>query len=73
MRDAQVRRLPVVDAEQRLLGLVSLADLARAAARQHRSKKPRITDGEIGETLEAICAARASAASPARSQLAASA
>jgi CBS domain-containing protein len=31
MADAQVRRLPVVDAERRLVGIVSLADIARAA------------------------------------------
>jgi CBS domain-containing protein len=32
MAAAQVRRLPVVDAAQRLVGIVSLADLVRAAA-----------------------------------------
>lgn len=31
MAEAQVRRLPVVDAERRLLGIVSLADIARSA------------------------------------------
>ncbi len=31
MAEAQIRRLPVVDAEQRLLGVVSLADIARGA------------------------------------------
>lgn len=31
MRDAQVRRLPVVDADQRLIGIVSLGDLASRA------------------------------------------
>lgn len=59
MQDAQVRRLPVVDKEQRLIGLVSLADLARAATAQHSKKKPELTDLELGETLEAICAAPA--------------
>ena len=37
MADAQVRRLPVVDAEQRLVGIVSLADIARYAAALGRS------------------------------------
>jgi CBS domain-containing protein len=32
MSDGQIRRLPVVNAERRLVGLVSLADLARGAA-----------------------------------------
>ena len=31
MSEAQVRRLPVVDAEERLCGIVSLADLSRGA------------------------------------------
>jgi CBS domain-containing protein len=31
MAEAQVRRLPVVDAERRLIGLISLADIARSA------------------------------------------
>lgn len=61
MRDAQIRRLPVIDEEQRLLGVVSLADLARVAARQRRSRKAEVTERELGETLEAICAARAPA------------
>lgn len=55
MRDAQVRRIPVVDEDQHLLGLISLADLARAAALQRTSKKPEITEAELSETLEAIC------------------
>lgn len=67
MRDARVRRLPVIDEKQRLVGLVSLADLARAAARQRGTNKREVTEDEIGETLEAICAARTS------SQLSASA
>jgi CBS-domain-containing membrane protein len=31
MSDAQVRRLPVVDADDRLVGMVSLGDLSREA------------------------------------------
>jgi len=67
MRDAQVRRLPVVDANQELLGLVSLADLAREADRKRKSKEPPITEQEVGDTLTAICMPRG------RSQRAASA
>jgi CBS domain-containing protein len=31
MAEAQVRRLPIIDAERRLIGIVSLADIARGA------------------------------------------
>jgi CBS-domain-containing membrane protein len=31
MSEAQVRRLPVIDSEERLCGIVSLADLSRQA------------------------------------------
>ena len=60
MSDSQVRRLPVVDDDERLLGLISLADLARAAVRESASKKrrPEITEKGVAETLEAICSVR---------------
>lgn len=67
MCDAQVRRLPVVDEDQRLIGVLSLADLAQEADRKRRSKHSPINEEEVGDTLTAICAPR----SP--SQLAASA
>ena len=42
MSEAQVRRLPVLDANERLVGIVSLGDLSREAerrtARTRRSK-----------------------------------
>lgn len=60
MRDARIRRLPVVDAKQQLLGLVSLADLARAAQREHGSRVRSVSEEEIGQTLEWICTARTS-------------
>jgi CBS domain-containing protein len=60
MREAQVRRLPVVDRGERLLGLLSLADLAEEAAheRERRGRKREITEAEVGETLAAICRPR---------------
>jgi CBS domain-containing protein len=42
MADNQVRRLPVVDVDKRLVGIISLADIAEAWAK------------EAGEALEAI-------------------
>jgi len=57
MRDAQIRRLPVVDDDGRLIGMISLADLAREAARERTRQSPRVTETEIGDTLAAICTA----------------
>ncbi len=54
MRRAQVHRLPVVDDANQLLGVISLADIAREAARQVGSKSPKVSAAEIGETLAAI-------------------
>lgn len=44
MGEHQVRRLPVVDADERLVGIVSLGDLAVKEGR----------DGRMGDTLEHI-------------------
>ncbi len=64
MRIAQVRRLPVVDGEGRLVGLLSLADLAREASREREPrKKPPVQEAEIGETLARISLSRRSPAS----------
>lgn len=59
MRDAQVRRLPVLGANDELLGLVSLADLAREADRRRTSKEPPISQQDVGDALAAICTPRA--------------
>jgi CBS domain-containing protein len=54
MRQRQIRRVPVTDESRKLLGIVSLADLARAARSQ--SDAPGITETEVGDTLAEICA-----------------
>jgi CBS domain-containing protein len=69
MRDAQVRRLPVVDETQQLVGVISLADLAREAERRRRSKKPPLSEREVAETLSAIATPRRAVAQPASLQL----
>ena len=50
MRDKQVRRLPVLNSESRLTGLVSMSDLARLSARASRSA----VDRELVQTLAAV-------------------
>jgi CBS domain-containing protein len=57
MAEVRVRRLPVVDADERLVGLLSLADLAREAARTRESRRARpAIEREVAGTLAAICA-----------------
>ena len=54
MREFQVRRLPVVDEHDRLVGLVSINDLAQAATdAKDASRTERLC--EVAETLAAIC------------------
>lgn len=58
MRDEQIRRLPVVNSEGNLLGLISLADLAREATRPAQMQ----AEVQVCDTLAAICAPRQLAA-----------
>ena len=59
MRAHKVRRLPVVDAHGKLLGILSLSDLARAAveAEPGRQMKKAVEPSEVGATLGAISSA----------------
>jgi len=54
MRQARIRRLPVVDAQGGLVGMLSFADLARAAGRG-KGSEAQITDTELVGALVAIC------------------
>jgi CBS domain-containing protein len=54
MRDEQIRRLPVVNGDGNLLGLISLADLAREATRPAQTQ----AEVELANTLAAICTPR---------------
>lgn len=56
MREARVRRVPVVDAEGRPLGVLSLNDLARNL---QRGKSNGLSADPIARTLAAICTPRA--------------
>jgi CBS domain-containing protein len=55
LRKARIRRLPVVDEQGALIGMIGLADLAREAARESTTAKQEITEMEVGDTLAAIC------------------
>jgi len=57
MRAARIRRLPVVDAQGALIGIIALADLAREAARERSATTQDVTESEVGDTLAAICEA----------------
>jgi len=57
MRERQVRRVPVVDDEGRLAGLVSLTDLVREAFSTRAAAAAR-RQRECGRTLAAVCRAR---------------
>ena len=59
MRDNQIRRVPVLDKENRPVGIVAINDLARLAAHARKSG----VDREIVQTLASICEPRGLAAS----------
>lgn len=53
MKRARVRRLPVVDANRRVIGILSLNDVVLAAG-----DGGAVTDREVVDTLQRICAHR---------------
>jgi CBS domain-containing protein len=56
MRELKIRRVPVTDEDGRLVGIVSLADLARAARVGAASHKEEVvSERDVGHTLAAIC------------------
>ncbi len=55
MRGGRIRRLPVLDKDDVLVGMISLADLAREAAREQTRPHKEITETEVGDTLATIC------------------
>lgn len=54
MRDRRIRRVPVVDAEQRPIGIVTLNDLA-LHARPGGRRREGLSAESIARTLAAIC------------------
>jgi CBS domain-containing protein len=62
MRANQVHRLPVIDAGGRLVGILSLNDLAQEAVREAAKRRRDVSLAEIGETLGIVCKPRRAAA-----------
>jgi CBS domain-containing protein len=54
LRENRIRRVPVVDDEGYLVGILSLSDLARRAARDRPAAR-RVTPEEVVITLAAVC------------------
>jgi CBS domain-containing protein len=55
MQKFQVRRLPVVDSAAKLVGIVSMNDIAREAAQEKGARKPQVRLDEVALTLAQIC------------------
>ena len=53
--EARVRRLPVVNANDELVGMIGINDLI-LAARPMNGRKPELDDEEVIETMRRICA-----------------
>jgi CBS domain-containing protein len=59
MREKQIRRLPVIDAQGRMAGIISLNDIAREGEREVEMKKTReVSDAEIARVMASVCAPR---------------
>jgi CBS domain-containing protein len=55
MRHEQVRRLPVVDTARRLVGVLTLNDLACHAASEPTSARRDLAISQVGTTLSRLC------------------
>jgi CBS domain-containing protein len=55
MKRVQVRRLPVTDPSGRIVGMLSLNDIAREATKQPASKTSELALSEVAMTLGAVC------------------
>jgi len=59
MREKQVHRLPVVDTGGKLVGIISLNDIAHEAVREAEMKQARqVTAAEVAHVMASVCAPR---------------
>lgn len=54
MRDEQLRRLPVIDGEGKLVGILSLNDVVLHSRRGKSKKGTHVSHGEVIRTLKAL-------------------
>jgi CBS domain-containing protein len=54
MSQCQVRRLPVIDQDGHVVGVLSLNDLAREAEQEGGRRRPDVSDVDVSRTLAAI-------------------
>jgi predicted transcriptional regulator len=64
MRDKQIRRVPVLDDERRLVGILSIADIATESQRGGALASSELASDEIATTLANICQPRPPGSSP---------
>ena len=55
MRQKQIRRIPVIDQDDHLVGLLALNDLVRAARMSRPGDEPGLWPEDVAVTLAAIC------------------
>jgi len=58
MQQFQVRRLPVVGVDGRLVGLLSMNDIAREALRERGQRQRAVTSDDVAATLASVCRPR---------------
>lgn len=58
MQLSQIRRLPVLDGDQKLVGIITLNDLAHEAERERSKKSKQIEAEDIALTLAAVARPR---------------
>lgn len=64
LRERQLHRLPVLDEDRRVVGMISLNDIARAAAAERWQGDEGLSPREVGRTVAAIAEPRTALVGP---------
>lgn len=62
LQEGQLHRLPVIEDDGRLVGIITLADIAREAAREREMGMHDVEPDEVGITVSAVSQPRAALA-----------